>query len=54
MDLVGHTKLLLNMLLNNCDFCCVIHGDDQGDINDLVKIVNNGEYKNYSCLELKI
>ena len=35
---------------NNYDFCCVIHGDDQGDINDLNKIINNGEYKNYSCL----
>ncbi|MBD1154416.1 glycosyltransferase family 2 protein [Pelagibacterales bacterium SAG-MED21] len=35
---------------NNFDFCCVIHGDDQGDINDLNRVIVSGEYNNYTCL----
>ena len=35
---------------NNYDYCCVIHGDDQGDINDLNRVINNDEYHKYACL----
>lgn len=47
----GSHKIAFNYAIKNrYDYCCVIHGDDQGDINDLNKIINNEEYKNYSCL----
>tara|TARA_B110000027_G_C16053793_1_gene271221 strand:+ start:71 stop:865 length:795 start_codon:yes stop_codon:yes gene_type:complete len=35
---------------NKYDYCCVIHGDDQGDINDLNKVLNKKNYENYACL----
>ena len=35
---------------NNYNYCCVIHGDDQGDINDLNKVINQGKYHEFSCL----
>lgn len=47
----GSHKIAFNYAIKHgYDYCCVIHGDDQGDINDLNKIINNNEYKNYSCL----
>ncbi|MBL4262782.1 glycosyltransferase family 2 protein [Vibrio fluvialis] len=27
----------------------VLHGDDQGDIEDLIKLLKNSEYNNYDC-----
>ena len=34
----------------NYKYCCVIHGDDQGDISDLNKVLNKGKYTEYACL----
>ncbi|MDC3007795.1 glycosyltransferase family 2 protein [Candidatus Pelagibacter sp.] len=47
----GSHKIAFNYAIdNNYDFCCVIHGDDQGDINDLNKVIKLGKYKDFSCL----
>ncbi len=36
---------------NNFDYVIVLHGDDQGDINDLMKVLKDKTYVNYdSCL----
>ena len=35
---------------NNFDYVIVLHGDDQGDIHDLLPYLQSGEYKNYDCL----
>ncbi len=32
------------------DYLIVLHGDDQGDIHDLLPYLENGEYRNYDCL----
>lgn len=34
---------------NNFDYVSIIHGDDQGDINDLEKVFKNEKYKDYDC-----
>lgn len=47
----GSHKIAFNYAIEHgYDYCCVIHGDDQGNINDLNRIIDNKEYKNYSCL----
>ena len=47
----GSHKIAFNYAIeNDYDFCCVIHGDDQGDINDLNRVIDLQKYKNYSCL----
>ncbi len=35
---------------NNFDYVIVLHGDDQGDIKDLLPLLKNKEYKKYDCL----
>ena len=35
---------------NNFDYLIVLHGDDQGNIKDLLPYLENGKYKNYDCL----
>lgn len=35
---------------NDYEYCCVIHGDDQGDICDLNRVVKQGEYTKYACV----
>ena len=31
------------------DYVVVLHGDDQGDIRDLLPLIGSGAYKNYDC-----
>ena len=35
---------------SNYDYVSILHGDDQGDIDDLVKIFDDGKYINYDCI----
>ena len=50
-NLGGSHKVAFNYALkNNYDYLIVLHGDDQGNINDLMPYLKNGEYKNYDCL----
>ncbi len=35
---------------NEFDYVIVLHGDDQANIEDLVTILKNKEYKNYDCM----
>lgn len=35
---------------NNFDYVVVLHGDDQGNINDIVKVLEDKQYKNYDCM----
>lgn len=32
------------------DYCLVLHGDDQGDINDILPELNKGYHRNFDCL----
>ncbi|MFT4186145.1 MAG: glycosyltransferase family 2 protein [Micrococcaceae bacterium] len=34
---------------NNFDYVIVLHGDDQGDIHDLMPVLDKGIYKKYDC-----
>lgn len=34
---------------NNFDYVIVLHGDDQGNINDLMPLLQSGEYKKYDA-----
>lgn len=34
---------------NGFDYVIVLHGDDQGDIANLLPYLKNGKYKNYDC-----
>jgi len=44
----GSHKVAFNYALeNNFEYVVVLHGDDQGDINDLIPFIKNGEYKKY-------
>ena len=50
-NLGGSHKTGFNYAIeNNFDFVTILHGDDQGDINDLKKIFANKRYKNYDCI----
>ena len=31
------------------DYLIVLHGDDQGDVRDLIPLVQSGDYHNYDC-----
>jgi glycosyltransferase involved in cell wall biosynthesis len=47
----GSHKVAFNYaMLNNYDYCLVLHGDDQGDINDILPELDNGEHRNFECL----
>lgn len=35
---------------NNYDYCLVLHGDDQGDINDILPELDQGNHRAYDCL----
>lgn len=35
---------------NNFDYVVVLHGDDQGRLDDIVKVLKSREYKNYDCM----
>lgn len=50
-NLGGSHKVAFNYALKNkFDYVIVLHGDDQGDIHDLLPYLKNGEYKNFDCL----
>ena len=50
-NLGGSHKVAFNYALKNgFDYVIVLHGDDQGDIHDLLPYLENGEYKNVDCL----
>lgn len=34
---------------NNFDYVIVLHGDDQGDISNILPYLRNGKYKEYDC-----
>lgn len=34
---------------NDFDYVIVLHGDDQGDIHDIIPILKSGEYKSFDC-----
>ena len=44
----GSHKVAFNYAIeNNFDYIVVLHGDDQGNINDIVEILNTKKYKSY-------
>ena len=50
-NLGGSHKVAFNYALKDSyDFLVVIHGDDQGDINDLVPLLIQGQHRNWDCL----
>lgn len=50
-NLGGSHKVAFGYALeNNFDYVIVLHGDDQGDIHDLLLYLKNGEYKKYDCM----
>jgi len=45
----GSHKVAFNYCLDKgYDYCIVLHGDDQADINDLVPYLESSEYRNFS------
>lgn len=50
-NLGGSHKVAFNYAIKNkYDYLIVLHGDDQGNINDLLPYLKNKEYRNYDCL----
>ncbi len=50
-SLGGSHKVAFNYALaNNYDYVVVLHGDDQGDIHDLIPYIKNGECQNYDSI----
>ena len=50
-NLGGSHKVAFNYALKNkFDYVIVLHGDDQGDIHDLLPYLENEEYKKFDCL----
>ena len=50
-NLGGSHKVAFNYALENkFDYLIVLHGDDQGDIHDLLPYLKNEEYKKYDAL----
>lgn len=46
----GSHKTAFNYAIkNDFDYIIVLHGDDQGDIHDLLPILQTENYKNYDC-----
>jgi dolichol-phosphate mannosyltransferase len=37
-------------IANGFDYCIVLHGDDQGDINDLAPLIREGAHREVDCL----
>ena len=35
---------------NNFDYVCILHGDDQAEINNLIPLLTNNLHKEYDCL----
>lgn len=50
-NLGGSHKVAFSYALkHNYDYLIVLHGDDQGNIKDLLPYLKNEDYKNYDCL----
>ena len=50
-SLGGSHKVAFNyMLEHGYDYLVVLHGDDQGDIHDILPLIDSGEYLNYDVL----
>jgi glycosyltransferase involved in cell wall biosynthesis len=50
-SLGGSHKVAFNYAIENgFDYVTVLHGDDQGNIADLIPLIKNKEYKNYDSL----
>lgn len=46
----GSHKVAFNWAIeNNFDYVIVLHGDDQGDISNILPYLENKEYRNYDC-----
>ncbi|KUP23929.1 glycosyltransferase family 2 protein [Paenibacillus sp. DMB5] len=46
----GSHKVAFNYALNNqFDYVIVLHGDDQGDIQDILPLLKSGEYRSFDC-----
>lgn len=46
----GSHKVAFNYAIENkFDYVIVLHGDDQGNIMDLVPVLKNGSFKKYDC-----
>jgi glycosyltransferase involved in cell wall biosynthesis len=50
-NLGGSHKVAFNYCLEKGhDYLVVLHGDDQGDIHDLLPLLNNGDFERFDCL----
>lgn len=50
-NLGGSHKVAFEYAIKNkFDYIIVLHGDDQGDIQDIVEILKNKTYKEYDCM----
>ena len=50
-NLGGSHKVAFKYALDNqFDYVIVLHGDDQGNIKDILPILESKEYKNYDCM----
>lgn len=50
-NLGGSHKVAFNYAINNgFDYVIVLHGDDQGNINDLLPVLESGEYREHDCM----
>lgn len=46
----GSHKVAFNYAIdNNFDFVVVLHGDDQGNINDFIPLIESGKCREYDC-----
>jgi glycosyltransferase involved in cell wall biosynthesis len=46
----SHKAAFLYAAEHGFDYCIVLHGDDQGNIRDLVPLLEAGEHRKYDCL----
>ena len=50
-NLGGSHKVAFNYAIENkFDYVIVLHGDDQGNIKDLLPVLRNKEYRNHDCM----
>lgn len=51
VNLGGSHKVAFNYAIkNHYDYLIVLHGDDQGDIKDILPYINQGKHKDLDCL----
>ncbi len=50
-NLGGSHKVAFDYAIKNkFDYVIVLHGDDQGDIHDILPVLETGEYRKYDCM----